>query len=195
MEKDTEEIKLTEDLKDVEEEEKSVMTKMKPETAIYSDLDWTEIDSDIEATLAKLRWTEMEKENEYEEAEIMDRTEHSDRDKMDFVEMESRLVWNESDNSIDMGRAKATDMRGNKRIKLPPELDNKKENYLQTRAALWRQTIGEYRDEFCNSKGKQKQTHEPELMIGIYKLRKRAAKFNEIITVSDKGNDLVMEDV
>ena len=131
-------------VKDVEKEEKAVMTKMRPETAIYSDLDWTEIDSDIEATLAKLRWTEMEKENEYEEAEIMDRTEHSDRDKMDLVEMESRLVWNESDNSIDMGRAKATDMRGNKRIKLPPELDNKKENYLQTHAALWRQTIGEY---------------------------------------------------
>ena len=101
------------------------MIKMRPETPLYADLDMKEIDSDIEATLAKLRWVELEKEEEYEEAEIMDRTEHTDRDNLDIVDIESRLVWNESDNTIDMGRVKATDMRGNKRIKLPPALESK----------------------------------------------------------------------
>ena len=57
---------------------------MRPEIALYADLDMTEIDSDIEATLAKLRWIELEKEEEYEEGEIIDRTEHSDKDNMDI---------------------------------------------------------------------------------------------------------------
>ena len=97
----------------------------------------------------------------------------------------------ECDNSIDMGRVRATDMRGNKRINLPPPLEDKKESNLQMRATLWRKIISNYKDEFCNSKGKQKQTLDPELMIGIDKLRKRAAKMNEINTVSDKGMTLL----
>ena len=171
------------------------MVKMRPETAIYADLNMTEIESDIEATLAKLRWIEMEKEDELEEAEIMDRLEHSDKENMDNVEMEARLIWNESDNSIDMGRAKATDMKGNKRIKLPPALSEKKEHFLQTRASLWRETVKQYSDEYCSGNGKQKQTLDPELLVGINKLRKRAAKKADIITVSDKGNDFVIEDI
>ena len=55
--------------------------------------------------------------------------------------------------------------------------------------------IGKYRDEFYNSKGKKKQTIDPKLQIGIVKLRKRMAKKNDIIKVSDKGNDLVMTSV
>ena len=90
----------------------------------------TEIDSYIEGTLAKLRLTELEKEDEYEEVKIMDRTEHCDRDNIDIIDIESRLVWNETDNSINMGRLKATDMRVNKRIKVPPALEDKKDNYL-----------------------------------------------------------------
>ena len=87
----------------LEKEEKLVMTQMRPETTIYADLNMVEIDSDIEATLAKLRLTEMEKEEEYNEVEIMDRTEHSDRERIDIVDIESILVWNECDNNIDMG--------------------------------------------------------------------------------------------
>ena len=75
----------------------------------------------------------------------MDRTEHSDRDKIDIIETESRLVLNEWDNSIDMGRVRATDMRGNKRINLPPPLDEKREGTLQIRASLWRKVINEYK--------------------------------------------------
>ena len=99
---------------------------------------------------------EKEKVNEYNEAEVMDRIEHSDRDKIDLIETELRLVWNEWDNSIDMGRVRATDMRGNKRINLPPPLDEKKEGVLQMRASLWKTVIDYYKKEFCNIKGKQK---------------------------------------
>ena len=163
-------------VKDLEDEERMVMIKLRPETALYSDLNIIEIESDIEATLCKLRWTEMEKDEEYEEVEIIDRAEHSDRSNIDFIEIVSRLVWNESDNSIDMGRVKSTDMRGNKRIKLPPPLDPKREGLIQTRASLWRRIMVTYKNEFCTGKDKhkQKQTMDPKLLVGIDKLKKIA---------------------
>ena len=134
----------------------------------------------------------MEKEDELEEAEIMDNLENSDREKMDLIDNEARCVWNEADNSVDMGRVRATDLRGNKRICLPQPLDPKKEGLLQARAALWKDVIHKYRNEHCRADGKQKQILDKELMIGISKLKKRSGKKAEIITVSDKGNDLVV---
>ena len=151
------------------------MTKMRPETALYADLDSTATESDIQATLAKLRWIERENETELEEAEVMDNIENSDKDKFDKVELESRCVWNESDNSIDMGRARATDLRGNKRINLPQPLDPKKEGLLQARSVLWKETIESYKREFCGQKGQQRQTLDPDLLSGIQKLKKRGA--------------------
>ena len=46
-----------------------------------------------------------------------------------------------------MGKVKATDLRGNKRINLPQPLDPKREGLLQARAALWKDTIERYRSE------------------------------------------------
>ena len=63
---------------------------------------------------------------------------------------------------------------------------------LQARATLWREEIEKYKKEKCGPKGEQEQTISKELLSGIEKLKKRAAKKNEMITVSDKGNDLVM---
>ena len=44
------------------------MKKKQSETALYADLNMIEIDSDIESTLAKLRWIKMENEDEFDEA-------------------------------------------------------------------------------------------------------------------------------
>ena len=88
-------------------------------------------------------------------------------------------------------------MRGNKRINLPPPLDTKREGLIQTRASLWRRIIENYKNKFCMGKGKhkQRQTMDPKLLVGIEKLKKRARRKSEIITVSDKGNDLVIESI
>ena len=47
---------------------------------------------------------------------------------------------------------------------------------------------------FCGQNGKE-QTLDAELLTGIQKLRNRTAKKMEVITVSDKGNDLVMTSI
>ena len=171
------------------------MTSLRPETALYSNLDMLSINTDLEATAAKLRWYEMELMNELEEAEQMETAERADKEKTDFIEIELRYIWNESDNTIDMGRLKATDLRGNKRITLPPPLKSNKENILQARLALWRSTIEEYKAQHCNSKGEQEQSMDPNLLVGIKKLQRRAARGDVIVTVSNKRNDLVMTSI
>ena len=91
----------------------------------------------------------MDRLDKLETGEKMDKIKHTNEDKLDNIDMESRLVWNHIDNTVDMGRLKATDLRENNRIILPQSLPPQRESILQARLTLWKEVFFGYMSQNC----------------------------------------------
>ena len=107
-------------------EEETEILKLHNKFSVIGNLQQGDLDSEQEASLAKIRM-EINKEKENEEFTPLERKE------MEEIEAEERMVYNPRDDIFDGRKRRVTDLRECARVTLPKPLSDDEESKLEVR--------------------------------------------------------------
>ena len=147
---------------DLSQNERDVLN-LGPDFMVVSPLDDKEMEIEATVTMTKLRWgriksgvdemTASQEKNDHvpptEEEESLD----------DALEAEIRDVMNNEGTELSMGNLRATDMKNNREVRMPPPAPPLVEAEHNTRVGTWRRSFKEYKKNECREDGSQKESN------------------------------------
>ena len=186
---------------ELSDDEMSVL-KLGPGYMVVAKLESEEQRVEENVAMTKVRWTKMKTGSEEMTGHQEDREEAEAEDDelqaatlQDLLDNQSRDVISPEGESVDMGRKRATDMRGNRTVYMPGPSIPVVEAEHTTRLAVWKKVFEQYKTENCDKTGKQKVDNlTPSQSKGLLSLSKRVAKRDIIILEADKGKKFVIVD-
>ena len=99
--------------------------------------------------------------------------EMKNKEKTEIEDAESRQIYDRTTNSLRLQRRRAMDMKNNRRVVLPQARPASEEAMLDTRKAMWGETVDEFIKTDCDNKGRQNVSNiTAQQAIGIKKLKK-----------------------
>ena len=183
---------------DIDHDEKNVLN-LRPEFSIYDKIDYKRMNEEFNTTLTKIRWDRISRDGEDDETTNLDETwmRQQQQEMKEELEREddarSRMTYDSSSRTIDMGARRATDMSHNTRLILPQPRPAGEEALLSARQQMWRNTTTKYISEHCNRGGDQNEHNmTTSQRVGLAKLEKRVRAGEVTVLPSDKGNRLTI---
>ena len=185
---------------DLDDDERLLLQR-RPEFAIYDSILDMKISEEMNLTLTKIRWdresrglSQQEQEEEEslftqeEKKEIMEQEERQRQE-----DSQSRIIFDQESNTINMGARRATDMKHNSRLIMPQPRPPMEEAIQCTRQEVWKSAVSRYKVEHCNKTGviNVNNLNDKE-RVGLNKLRKRVKEGEITILKADKGNRFVV---
>ena len=134
----------------------SILEVLKPES----------IDTEVEASLAKMRM-EKEKDKMYKDFTVEERRLDEE------MESRNRMIYDPTSKSFDNRKMRVTDLNQCTRVTLPKPLNPEEESRLEVRKRTMKDTFEKFRRENTNKKGEQKTNLSPEEKSGLLSLQKR----------------------
>ena len=157
---------------DLDDDEMKVLC-MHPKFAIVECIDETENKFEQEMGYAKVRY---ELNKEYEEKvdgeEEVEMT-REEEEKIEEIEAMSRQYFDPETKTYDYRKKWATDLAENSRVTLPKALENHEEAGIEMRRSAHSKVINQFRDNFCDKKGKQETNLSEVEETGLKRLIKR----------------------
>ena len=139
----------------------------------------------------KTRWNRMTKGSPKEQLEAIEEDPESENpsDEQQILENLTREIYNPETKTQDLTKLKATDMKHNPRLHLPPPRPPQEEVALATKDHMWTNTVRVYKTDNCNEFGDQTETNMTKQEArGIKKLLKRQSNGEFVISQTDKSN-------
>ena len=118
---------------------------------------------------SKFRWEKkiiLEEDLGDEEIQLTD----VEKEEQEIQEASSRSIYDHNTNTVDMGRKKATEMKGNRTVKLPDALRVREECKLSLRLEAFRECYHSYRRAECSQKGDQRINLSKQQFFGLQSL-------------------------
>ena len=139
----------------------------------------------------KVRWSIQNKgfeesEIETEEQQLMDKKIHNEATLL-------RNILDFESNTIDMGRKRCTNIKGNRSVYMPRGGNSRREAIYATREQIWHKVLSDYLTQHCNAEGEQTQFNlTPEQEIGLSTLHKRISRGEILVLQADKGKKFII---
>ena len=178
------------------------LLKLGPGYMVVSCLDSEEQRVEENVAMTKIRWTKMKTGSEemtghqedLEEPETAE-DELEAATLQDLLDNQARDVINPEGTGIDMGRKRATDMRGNITVYMPgPSIPIVEAEYT-TRLEVWKKEFEKFKSVNCDKKGKQKVNNlSASQSRGLLSLSKRVAKQKKFVVVDESTYVSMAED-
>ena len=171
---------------ELDEKEKAVL-KLHQKFAVLENLRKGGLESEQEASLAKVR-IEIEKESEDEGYS------EEDMDRMNEIEAESRQVFDPVMKEYDARKRRVTDLKECARVTLPRPLSPEDEAKLDLRKRTQEGIYEKFRKENTNNKDEQKSNLTKDEEAGLKSLLKRISDEELVIMKTDKSSRFVVTD-
>ena len=113
-----------------------------------------------------------------------------------MVEVEAREMYDPIRCKFDMSKIRATDIKTNQRVIMPAPRPTKEECRLEVRTELMKTKFREYKEEFCDEKGEQRQKSlDKQELLGLKDIKKRLQDGEVVIKETDKSHKLCVNSV
>ena len=116
-----------------------------------------DLETNIEICNTKIRYSLRDDDVE-EDSEVNSEEDKVLEDKVRRAEAHTRMTFDDNTNTIDMRKRKATDLRQNSKVFLPPPLNPILEAGLNIRKQELLNTFEDFSKEHCDDKGRQVKT-------------------------------------
>ena len=153
----------------------------------------------MNVALAKIRWDRRSRDDMEDNEDGQPLTEAQVEAKLAQEEMtrqeeaQSRLVYDDESDMVDLGAQRATDMHHNQRLHLPQPRPPLEEAVLGMRLEVWISVSNKYIKEHCMPDGALK-THNLDTSerVGLSKLKKRVQAGEIVVLPADKGSQFTV---
>ena len=157
-----------------------------PKYAVLDSLNAESFELEVQAGLAKLRWNKMKEDGQEESIT------EAERERLETLGAETRQIYDPTSKTVDYRKYRATDAPMNATLKLPPGQDPEYEAGLEVRFQKWMNTAKQFREEFCDSKGRQQDNLTSAQRRGLKKLQKRVADGELVCIPTDKSGQMIV---
>ena len=164
-------------------DDERALLKTCPDFALFSNMSDELHKVEVLAAGVKHRW-----ETSNNEDDIIAETEEDKRivEEMKKIEAQSRIIFDPTNNEINLGRQRITDCPGNTRVFLPKPMPPIKEAMVAVRSSEWSQTRTEFKAKNTNHKGDQPSNLTPQQQRGLKSILKRLKEGLIVIIETDK---------
>ena len=184
-------------------EDEMELLKLGPGYMVVAQLTEEEMRTESTVSMTKMRWDKLKKgqedmtgkdiekeENEMTEEELLEQMNLAEA-----LDRETRDVLDENGTRMNMGRRRATDMKGNRKVIMPPPSRPIVEAEHHMRAATWQKEFDKYRGKHCDKLGNQVESNlTRQQRLGLKSLGRKVAKVECIVLEADKGKTFVVVD-
>ena len=167
------------------------LLSLPPKFAVRKRLDSLTMQTDVEMSMAKVRYQTSKEEGVREIDSEDDKNRDNKRrkkklskeeiDEMEMIERleaEGRRVYDPECKVFDHGNKRATDLAENKKVTLPKPCDNYTESSIEVLRRKIMENFRKYRDNNCNERGEQESNLNKEELRGLRNLKKRIRNCN-----------------
>ena len=184
-------------------EEEMEVQKLGPGYMLVSTLEEEDMRTETTVALTKIMWDMMKDGRESmtcNEIEVEDNEKsleelESERMNAEELDRELRDVLSENGETLNMRKTRASDMRGNRNVIMPPPGTPINEAEHNMRGATWFKQFNDFKTENCDKKGNQRVSNLTRRQeVGLKTLKKKVSKLECIILATDKGKTFVVVD-
>ena len=170
---------------ELDDDEKAAM-RLHPKMALPRKLNEGFMSLAQDLCYTKIRW-QVKKEEDQKEKK--DRS-AEDLEKEEVEEAKIRQIYDAQSREYDERKRRVTDMQECSRIFLPKPLKITQEAQIEMRRELHQKISEEYRQKFCDDKGRQENNLTKEETRGLKKLEKRKQEGEIVVIMTDKSSKL-----
>ena len=184
-------------------EDELELLQLGPNYMVVGQLKEEAMRTETTVTLTKIRWDKMkdgteDMTNKEAEMENVDKSEEElmeEQTLAEAIDRETRDILSEDGRVMDLRKRRATDMRSNRKVIMPPPSKPLIEAELNTRAAAWQNELNKFKTNSCDTEGNQKQTNlSRSQSLCLKSLARKVSKLEVIILEADKGKTFVVVD-
>ena len=186
----------------ISEDERELL-RLGPKFCLLKNLSEEEFETDVEGCVMKIKWDLMGDNEEPRKEDIALRILLGEREcrqideereeEEEMLDAECRSIFDPRTKTINFGKRRATDLKGNSRVFFPSKPRSvKEESALQTLRDLLMNTFSEYLGEKCDEKGGQKMNLTKGQSRGLKLLKKRVKEGELVVLPTDKSGNLAV---
>ena len=181
------------------------LLKLGPKFCVYKNLSEEEFETDIEECIMKVKWDLMKDDGKKAPgtedialevllgSEVCRSIEEEAEEEEDILDAERRTIFDWRTRTMNFGRRRATDCKGNSRVFFPRKARTVEEEMsLQTLRDMLMVTFRKYVDEKCGKEGKQCRNLSKVQEAGLKSLKKRVKEGEVMIVHTDKSGSLAV---
>ena len=181
------------------------LLKLGPKFCVYKNLSEEEFETDIEECIMKVKWDLMKDDGKKAPgtedialevllgSEVCRSIEEEAEEEEDILDAERRTIFDWRTRTMNFGRRRATDCKGNSRVFFPRKARTVEEEMsLQTLRDMLMVTFRKYVDEKCGKEGKQCRNLSKVQEAGLKSLKKRVKEGEVMIVPTDKSGSLAV---
>ena len=179
--------------------------KLGPKFCVYTKLSDEEFEVDVEECILKIKWDMMgedgrgtpgEEDKALEVllgAEVCNRIDAEKEEELCIKEGEMRVIYDGGTKTLDFGKRRATDIKGNSRVIFPRKARTLgEESALETLRMELFTTFKQYVQDKCDDKGNQKSNLTKGEEEGLKSIRKRVKNGDIVVIPTDKSGNLAV---
>ena len=186
-------------------ENEQELLKLGPKFCLLKNLCEEEFETDLEEAIMKVKLDLMGDEGKEDPwledvalrvllgEDVCREIDEEKEEEEELIEAERRSIFDWKKKTLNFGRRRATDLKGNSRVFFPKKARSvKEETSLQTLRDIMMTTFRLYSEEKCGEKGEQKMNLTRSQALGLKTLKKRVKEGEIVIIPTDKSGNLAV---